>query len=86
MHPNLTPRELINYKAKTFWFTFQPPQVSVHDIWGDRKQVARSDQQVPVLDFVYIPDTPGTYNYYPTLQRPYKELGWNDDTSFFHCK
>jgi cell surface protein SprA len=74
-HLNLTPRELINYKAKSFWFTFQPPQVSVHDIWGDRKQVARSDQQVPVLDFVYIPDTPGTYNYYPTLQDPTKNWG-----------
>ena len=65
---NITPQKLMAYKGKAFWFSVIPPDVTVQDIWGDRKKVATQDQQVSVLDFVFIPDTPGTYNYYPDLK------------------
>jgi cell surface protein SprA len=62
------------HKAKSFWFTVTPSDVVVDSIYGGRKQVARADQQVTVLDYVYMPDTPGTYNWYPALQE--KEKNW----------
>ncbi|MCW9095320.1 MAG: cell surface protein SprA, partial [Ignavibacteriaceae bacterium] len=66
--------ERMNYKAKSFWYTVTPSDVVVDSIYGGRKQVARSDQQVTVLDYVFLPDTPGTYNRNPDLQQ--KELNW----------
>ena len=65
----------MNYKAKSFWFTVTPSDVVVDSIYGGRKQVARSDQQVTVLDYVFLPDTPGTYNREPTLQDKSKNWG-----------
>ena len=53
------------HKAKTFWFTETPATVTVQQIYGDKKQVARADQQVTVMDYVFLPDTSGTYNYDP---------------------
>jgi cell surface protein SprA len=35
-------------------------------MYADRKKVARSDQQVTVLDFVYNPDSIGTFNWSPS--------------------
>src|SRR3972149_6496401 len=67
-NPALSFSELMNYKGKSFWFSPQPPNVTVQDIWGDRKKVSRSDQQVASMDYVYIPDTPAAYNYAPTLK------------------
>ena len=58
----------MDYKAKSFWFTVTPSDVVVDSIYGGRKQVARSDQQVSVLDYVYVPNSPGSYNGYPDLQ------------------
>lgn len=55
----------MGYKAKSFWYNITPSVVTVQQIYGDRKQVARSDQQVSVLDFVYLPDSVGTYNWNP---------------------
>ena len=52
----------MDYKAKSLWFTVTPSDVVVDSIYGGRKQVARSDQQITVLDYVFLPDTPGTYN------------------------
>ena len=66
--------ERIDYKAKSFWYTVTPSDVVVDSIYGGRKKVARSDQQVSVLDYVFLPDTPGTYNGTPTLEQ--KTLNW----------
>lgn len=65
---NITPRDMMNYKGKAFWFSVLPPDVTVQQIWGTHKQVATQDQQVSVLDFVFIPDTMGAYNYWPDLK------------------
>ncbi|HQJ47350.1 MAG TPA: cell surface protein SprA, partial [Ignavibacteriaceae bacterium] len=67
-NPGLTKKDLMDFKGKSFWFTETPSNVTVDDIYYGRKQVARSDQQVTVMDFVFLPDTPGTYNYSPQLQ------------------
>jgi cell surface protein SprA len=74
-NPGLTKLERTNHKGKTFWFTETPAQVTVEDIYYDRKQVARADQQVTVMDFVFLPDTPGTYNYDPQLQERNRSWG-----------
>ncbi|MEO8231522.1 MAG: cell surface protein SprA [Ignavibacteriota bacterium] len=73
--PELDKYEKINYKAKTFWFTVTPPNVTVQNIYADKKKVATADQQVSVMDFVFLPDTPGTYNYNPQLQDRNKTWG-----------
>ncbi len=65
----------MTHKGKSFWFTVTPSDVNVKDIFGDRKQVATSDQQVTVMDYVFMPDTPGTYNYNPDLSTPTKSWG-----------
>lgn len=57
----------MNYKSKTFWYSITPSDVNIHAIWGNRKYAAATDQQVPVMDFVNLPDSPGTYNYNPNL-------------------
>ncbi len=64
----------MDYKAKSIWFTVTPSDVVVDSIYGGRKQVARSDQQITVLDYVFLPDTPGTYNWEPDLAQ--KENNW----------
>lgn len=61
--PNLPADLLINQKAKCFWATITPSGVRVQDIWGSRKRVSKQDDNVTVMDFVYLPDTPGVYNY-----------------------
>lgn len=75
--PGLNRQEKMNHKAKTFWFTRTPSDVTVQHIYGDRKQVGRSDQQVTVMDYVFVPDTPGTYNYTPELSNPTSSWGGN---------
>lgn len=52
----------MTYKGKSFWYNVLPSDVSVKNIWPEKK-VARGDEQVTVLDYVYIPNSPGTYNY-----------------------
>ncbi|NNG27569.1 MAG: cell surface protein SprA, partial [Ignavibacteriaceae bacterium] len=68
--PGISPQERLTYKAKSFWFTVTPSDVTVQQIFGDRKQVAREDQQVTVMDYVFMPDTPGTSNTQPELGNP----------------
>ncbi len=72
--PGLDRLERMTYKAKSFWFTVTPSDVTVQQIFGDRKQVAREDQQVTVMDYVFMPDTPGTSNSDPELGNP--SLTW----------
>ncbi|GAB4290348.1 MAG: cell surface protein SprA [Ignavibacteriaceae bacterium] len=70
----LSKPDMMSFKGKSFWFNVTPSDVEVQDIFGDRKQVARSDQQITVMDYVFIPDTPGTYNAFPELNEPV--LAW----------
>ncbi len=66
----------MDYKGKSWWFTITPSDVNVKDIYGDRKKVATNDQQETVMDFVFDPDTPGTYNHYSKiLQNPRENWG-----------
>ncbi len=62
----LTASELIAYKSKAWWYTITPGNVLVNQIWPNR-QAGKQDQQVTVMDFVYKPDTPGTYNNFPLI-------------------
>ena len=62
----LSYQELMDYKAKAWWYSITPGDVNVKDIWPNR-QVGRQDQQVTVMDFVFQPDTPGTYNHTPRI-------------------
>ncbi len=71
----VTPLAKMDYKGKSWWYTITPSNVFVKDIWGNRKKVATTDQQVTVLDYVFKPDTPGTYNYNPKLQNPTQAWG-----------
>jgi len=61
----LSRQQRMQFKAKTFWYNITPSLVTVDDIFGGRKQVARADQQVAVLDFFYNPDSIGTFNWFP---------------------
>jgi cell surface protein SprA len=56
---------MMNYKAKSFWYNITPAIVTVDEIFGGNRQVGRSDQQITVLDFVYLPDSIGTFNWDP---------------------
>lgn len=71
--PTLPDSLLMHYKGKSFWFNVLPSNVNVRQIWPDKK-VAQGDEQVTVLDYVFLPNTPGTYNYRPKLNDP--ELAW----------
>ncbi len=62
----LTPKQLMDYKGKSIWYTVTPSDVNVKQIWPN-KSVAKADQQVTVMDYVFLPDTPGTFNYNPQL-------------------
>lgn len=55
---------LMDYKAKAWWYTVTPGDVNVNAIWPNR-QAGKQDQAVTVMDFVFMPDTPGTYNSKP---------------------
>jgi cell surface protein SprA len=73
--PDSSAQSLINYKAKSFWYTETPSNVRTQDIWGDRKRVAKQDDNVTVMDYVFLPDTQGTYNINPRLQDRRKNWG-----------
>jgi len=61
----LTKLQQMAYKAKTFWYNVLPSDVTVPQIFGDRKKVATNNQQITVLDLVVRPTQRGTYNYHP---------------------
>ena len=59
--------EMMDYKAKSYWFNFLPYSgVKVEDIWPE-KQAAREEENVQVLELVYDPTKKGTYNWTPNL-------------------
>ncbi|NWF51154.1 MAG: cell surface protein SprA [Ignavibacteriaceae bacterium] len=63
----LNKSQKMDFKGKSIWYTIAPSDVLVNDIFGDRKRVAKADQQVTVMDYVFLPDTPGTFNYNSNL-------------------
>ena len=65
----------MSYKGKSFWYNVLPSNVLVKQIWPEKK-VARGDEQVTVLDYVYIPDVPGSYNYSSTMSSVNKAQTW----------
>ncbi len=71
--PSLPDSLTMHYKGKSFWFNVLPSNVNVRHIWPEKK-VAQGDEQVTVLDYVFLPSTPGTYNYKPELDHP--DLAW----------
>lgn len=75
--PGLNRQEKMDHKGKTFWFTRTPSDVTVEQIYGDRKKVARSDNNISVMDYVFLPDSPGTYNGNPELSDPRQSWGGN---------
>jgi cell surface protein SprA len=67
-------RQLMDYKGKSIWYSVTPSDVNVKQIWP-LKTVAQEDQQAAVMDYVFVPDTPGTYNYNPQLGDHQKDWG-----------
>ncbi len=65
----------MTYKGKSFWYNVLPSDVMVKYIWPEKK-VARGDEQVTVLDYVYVPDVPGTYNYSRNMSTVNKPWTW----------
>ncbi|MCU7493178.1 MAG: cell surface protein SprA [Ignavibacteria bacterium] len=63
----------MNHKGKSWWYNFLPSNVTVDQIWPQKK-VARGDEQVTVLDFQFDPGRRGTYNDTPDLG--IKERSW----------
>jgi len=65
----------MTFKGKSYWFNRLPSDVKVNKIWPQKK-VARGDEQVTVLDYVFLPDTPGTYNPMRSISSNPKNLAW----------
>lgn len=65
----------MNYKAKTYWFNRTPSDVTVKDIYGERKKAAPDASLIPALDLVFDPALPGAYNYVPNLGSKFKNWG-----------
>ncbi len=72
---NLEKSEIMNYKAQSYWFNIYPSSVTVDSIWGGRRDVARNDNQITVLDYVFNPEKRGAYNYNPRLDDKSKLWG-----------
>lgn len=64
---NLSEKERMNYKAKIYWYNRTPSDVTIRDLYGNRKQAAPDQSLITALDLVYLPDQPGYYNWYPDL-------------------
>jgi len=70
-----SPADIMKYKAKSYWYNIIPSETRIQDIWGTRKQVAREDEQVTVLDYVYVPTERGSYNLQPEIDNPMQNWG-----------
>ncbi|MFA7229081.1 MAG: cell surface protein SprA, partial [Melioribacteraceae bacterium] len=55
----------MNYKAKTYWFNRTPSDVTIKDIYGERKKAAPDGSLLQALDLVFDPVKPGAYNWEP---------------------
>ncbi|MCX6174203.1 MAG: cell surface protein SprA [Ignavibacteriales bacterium] len=71
-----TEMEQMAYKAKTYWYNRTPSDVTIKDIYGNRRvNNDPSAQLIQTLDFVFQPDQKGFYNWYPTLGEKFKNWG-----------
>ncbi|MBD3410637.1 MAG: cell surface protein SprA, partial [Ignavibacteriales bacterium] len=68
-----TEEGLQDFRGKSFWFNILPSDVNIRDIWPKKSYVPGEDK-VTVLDYVFMPDTPGVYNVTPNLADP--SLAW----------
>ncbi|MHB9039467.1 MAG: T9SS outer membrane translocon Sov/SprA [Melioribacteraceae bacterium] len=73
--PNLQKDVQMNYKAKTYWFNRTPSDVTIKDIYGNRKTAAPDASLITALDLVFDPSVKGTYNWNPTLDDKIKNWG-----------
>lgn len=69
---HLSEKERMNYKAKAYWFNRTPSDVTIRDLYGGRKEAPPDQSLITALDFVYLPDQKGYYNWYPDLNDPKK--------------
>ncbi len=53
----------IQYKGRATWFNVTPSDVLVEEIWGDRKSVARGQEQITVMSMLFQPGMRGAFNY-----------------------
>jgi cell surface protein SprA len=53
----------MHHKGRLVWFNVLPSDVYVQDIWGDRRSVARGQEQVSVLNLFFRPTERGPFNY-----------------------
>ncbi|MCX6168275.1 MAG: cell surface protein SprA [Ignavibacteriales bacterium] len=53
----------MNYKAKTYWYNRTPSDVTIKDIYGNRKTAAPDASLITALDLVFDPSIKGTYNW-----------------------
>ncbi|MBI9070015.1 MAG: cell surface protein SprA [Melioribacteraceae bacterium] len=67
--------EVMRKKARAYWYNNNNAQLNVSAIWGDRKKVAREDQNQTVLDFYFDPNTRGRFNNDPDLGDPLENWG-----------
>ncbi|PKL82706.1 MAG: cell surface protein SprA [Ignavibacteriae bacterium HGW-Ignavibacteriae-3] len=68
----------MNYKAKSYWFNRTPSDISIKEIYGERKKAAPDGSLIQALDFVFDPSKFGAYNYKPSANftaEPYKNWG-----------
>jgi len=70
-YPNFVDAQM-NYKSKLYWYNITPSNVTVKDIYGNRKTAAPDQNQIQTLDIAYDPTSPGAYNWTPTLSDPTK--------------
>lgn len=65
----------MNYKAKSFWYNVTPSDVTVKEIFGDRKKATPDDNFITVLDYRFLPNERGPYNWFPNLSDRSKNWG-----------
>ncbi len=72
---NLQKDVQMNYKARTYWFNRTPSDVTIKDIYGDRKKAAPDASLITALDLVFDPGIKGTYNWNPHIGDKIKNWG-----------
>ena len=72
---NLSKDDQMRRKAQDYWYNRTPSDVTVKDIYGDRKKVAPDANQITALDFVFNPANRGFYNANPLLTTPSDNWG-----------
>ncbi len=70
------------YKGKSWWVSINPSGVTVAQVYGvdpktgePKKQVAKGDENVTIMDYAFNPNQPGSYNHNPNLTNPQQSWG-----------